>query len=403
MLAEINTTEIKIGQEFANYKALCVALGLEAKRSGNARDSQIAEIRRYIDFERLAPSHRIKITDIHSKPILTVKKSKYQQHIIPLILHHISTSRKHELTKSLNDMMMLLGMANPDFRDKYNWLNSADGEGYLVCECKIPVRVALNIFRNYRQKCKKAIESALDSLQRGGVLNWELTHIVDYEAEDKAISRRLTAEEEAVIKEIEAKALVEMGYSSKRDVLFANMMPQYFRFLCDAFSAFLADDDTIIIVRRLYNVYHITVNDTIESELNQSKANEYRLKINEDLCASQFVYCAKVVKKARDIEDSNARCQKENLAHYILCVTNKFIKTHALGTASIMEKLAAKTKSDSPQPVPKDEDYVSATISMWDDILLRPDDNKKKNCETSTFDGDPSPDFEIIDDSDLPF
>ena len=69
LILDIKNIDIKEGDVFSNYPKLCNKLGIEPVLRGCAKDSQIKEIKRYIDFERLPNSQSIIIKKVYDTPI----------------------------------------------------------------------------------------------------------------------------------------------------------------------------------------------------------------------------------------------------------------------------------------------------------------------------------------------
>ncbi len=121
----LNLENIKVGDVFANYPAICGAL-CEPEKRGSPKDRQIANWERFLKFER--QGHKFKILEIFISPIIKIdgrrkgNKSIYIKYTSSLLLNYLIDSRFIEfydsdyvIEISDNDIKIITGLCNEKY------------------------------------------------------------------------------------------------------------------------------------------------------------------------------------------------------------------------------------------------------------------------------------------------
>ena len=125
----IDTSSLKEGQIFKNYKQLCLTLG-EPCYTHFSKESQLKRWKRFFDFEQIANSYSIRIVKIYEQPLPPKKQTRYKrdkfaEKIFPLLLiwvakpKAITKHRAHNQTIILSKTSLFtnLGLVNAKFFD----------------------------------------------------------------------------------------------------------------------------------------------------------------------------------------------------------------------------------------------------------------------------------------------
>src|SRR5690606_38349554 len=100
----MNIENIKVGDIFKNYKALCEALEIKAKTSGDSKVSQLKEIERYLKYSK--QGHSFTIESVHNTPIRdSIKVGGAREHLpfsedLELLLINLLLENGNKLIKS---------------------------------------------------------------------------------------------------------------------------------------------------------------------------------------------------------------------------------------------------------------------------------------------------------------
>ena len=111
---QLDTSNIKQGMVFKNYKELCFMLGLDVK-NGKSKTIQMREIERYMDLLKTENGNSYIVLDVYDKPLPNNVKSKYTYLIQDILLSYLAKENEHVVYVNKNDLIKILGLAN----DKY--------------------------------------------------------------------------------------------------------------------------------------------------------------------------------------------------------------------------------------------------------------------------------------------
>lgn len=211
---QLDTSNIKQGMVFKNYKELCFMLGLDVK-NGKSKTIQMREIERYMDLLKTENGNSYIVLDVYDKPLPNNVKSKYTYLIQDILLSYLAKENEHVVYINKNDLIKILGLANDKYieykKDKGKLLNIADeyniSEFYKRCDAKI-----LSI-----------LESALKSLQKRVLLDYSDAYKIYYLNIHGGYDYKIAdLEEHRYILDVKKRVLEEMGLKSEYQVYLNN-------------------------------------------------------------------------------------------------------------------------------------------------------------------------------------
>ncbi len=225
----MNLNNLKIGQVFKNYKELCNYLNQPILTS-NSKKAQIKEWLRY--FAYVKNGQRIKITKINNPPLnkydgrINNGRSLYQKLITDIFLDHIEsiickdnveTNEELELNLTLNQTIILCGMANQRYMD-VKLLRELKSMGY----DKYSIN---NFLSRTKSKFIKVIENALLTMQKKGIISFEKCYMIikanrTYKADICDVNK---------IIDIESEVLEDMDFQNLADVFSVFKSRQYYK------------------------------------------------------------------------------------------------------------------------------------------------------------------------------
>lgn len=221
--------DLNVGQSFKNYKELCNYLNQPVLTS-NSKKAQIKEWKRY--FAYVKDGQRITITKINNPPLnkydgrINNGRGFYQKLITDIFLDHIKSiiykdnieiNAKLELNLTLNQTIILCGMANQKYFDA-KFLRELKNMGY----DKYSIN---NFLSRTKSKFIKVIENALFAMQKKGIISFEKCYMIvkankTYKAGICDVNK---------IIDIENEVLEEMGFKSLSNVFSAFKSRQYYK------------------------------------------------------------------------------------------------------------------------------------------------------------------------------
>lgn len=313
---EIDTSNIKIGDEFKNYKELCKALNIKPLK-GNSRTKQEIRIQKYIDYEKAKYSQRIIILDIYENPIEeTHRNARYVNEVKALIMcelfhclpnNHNSINGTIVYKTTYSKLIKRLGLVNKYF---FNFdiplYTYAMNDEPTLFDYNSDKAVNHNSFiYNYRlffdtvlDKQKGIIKSALKSLRAEGLLKFHGNYmIITYNQSGQRNDIVATDEDEGYIAEAEKYAANQLGYRNGNIIKIARRhFPKEFNRIFK---------NKIFTEKGWYDVYYrITINitynnltscisdytnlklDKSANDLQAEEINSLKTKINNNICTS---------------------------------------------------------------------------------------------------------------------
>lgn len=225
----MDINNLKVGEEFKNYKALCECINVAVKKGGRNVQQQKQKLKRYFDW--ITEGRKIIITEIYSDPKPDNRKGncgksegsrgnnniygKYIDNI--LIDYFIEHLKKYEgLNISLTNIKIaeLSGLINLN----YSIVNKDKDKFYkylLDSTTSVTKTVIKDVFRTIQGIFKPTILSSLSRLEKQGYIEFYIGYLLIEKIEDKddikEVDRYADDEESKVIKKIEDKVLKEMG------------------------------------------------------------------------------------------------------------------------------------------------------------------------------------------------
>ncbi|WP_144510011.1 hypothetical protein [Bacillus sp. FJAT-22090] len=120
----MNIENIKVGDIYKNYKALCEALEIKAKTSGDSKVSQLKEIERFVEYSK--KGHSFVIEKLHINPIKeSVKVGGSRDHLpfsneLEMLLIDLLLSNGNKMIKSNSSLLRDLCMINSNYYEYFS-------------------------------------------------------------------------------------------------------------------------------------------------------------------------------------------------------------------------------------------------------------------------------------------
>jgi hypothetical protein len=281
----LKVVNLKVGQTFKNYIALCTELEMEIKKSTNSKNAQYKELARYCNFSKVG--HQITINEVFDKqkPKIDNRKnnnSVYRELIEFLVCDYLA-QYEGSICPSRNELMLRIGMINVNYG--FCGQNVAKLSAYLENTKKRTVdeKLIYDFYNKFNGNYKGIIESALDSLMDKRVIRYKQVRKVHLNNE--YLNRVADPEEEYIIDDTEKEVLNKLGYES---MFLVRQSKDWLKFK-NKVSNLLAERTNI---KYYYNAYYIRVSDKyIEDErdkllellLDDSRREQMKSELNETI------------------------------------------------------------------------------------------------------------------------
>lgn len=306
-----NYKNLIVGQEFKNYKELCIFLNEDENLLGNSKKSQEKEFRRYFDFEKIGNSRRIRIKNVYGAPLNKENNYKggnnsvkYIDVLESLILDMLSRRKADYAFISINNILNTLKMVNEEYIANKYTINK------LSKKLDIPVEEIRDFYTTSDSVLKSNVETALKRLSNKSLVIWNHTTciaIVNTEVEfrenfeiamykketidefgdttiefnssevkHRTIHRKATKDEKTLIITLEKDTLLEMGCATKHQAFREGKRDEFYKKV----NKKLFEKTNIYMY---YTAYEINFNsEYIEDELEKNlfKMNDYTLHLN---------------------------------------------------------------------------------------------------------------------------
>lgn len=217
--------QLKVGQEFKSYRAVCEILG-EKQKGGTSKNAQLKEWSRY--FNHRKDGNKWVITEIYGNPLdkydarsLLSGGSDYTEDLQTLILMLIElTGNENNLVITRNNLIMQLGLVNSNYKV---------GKHYpLGIERLLNVEpeVVLDFFTSTDRNLKRIIESALNKLDKKSLIRWRGARVLKFIGEEE--TRTATKKEDEYILESERTIMEKLGCANEGEVFARGLSQTYY-------------------------------------------------------------------------------------------------------------------------------------------------------------------------------
>lgn len=214
----MNIKNLKTGQTFKNYKALCAELEMEAQ-SGTSKKAQFKELERFCSYNKIG--HKIYIEEVYDTPIPKVENrgksagsrnnnSIYGDMIQLLILDLLAQCKGGHVSISRSKLMLTISMINQNY--------GACGElvQKLAEYTDIEEAIIYDFYNTSNSNFKKIVERALNNLMDKRIIWFDRVTKI---AEKYTRTHRLaTDDEKEIIVKCEKKILDKLGYKQVSQV-----------------------------------------------------------------------------------------------------------------------------------------------------------------------------------------
>lgn len=215
---------ISVGMVIKNYKELCNLLNIPILSGGNMKQSQIKQLKCYMDFDK--SGQKFIVTDIFDTPLTVNDQRKlgnnsiYVKYIEVILLQYLS--KQNGFTSTLNkvDWWKLLGFIN----DKYK--NIPDKDLELLDPTVTPFEIKM-FYQRCNTKLERILFSALNNLKNRKLIMYELQTVITYKnnkngeansfiADDDDKKRILEVERFVLKKELKLDNMFQVYWSNKQ-------------------------------------------------------------------------------------------------------------------------------------------------------------------------------------------
>ena len=228
----MRTENIKVGDVYKNYPALCEALGIEAKR-GDSKKKQLREIEEVLKYKRIGNSFVIeevyekRHVSIHTSTKSNKSKRKkrkrplyyhFSNYVQPLLLHYLYYSTEE---KVMNVSMLTLFKTLGLLGQSYDFYENAKDFRLENTDISISeIRLLKN--RAYK-KCYSIIMYSLTRLKNQNLIRYEIIDKLTVDGNE----RFATTEESCIITQERQKLFRELKCKDISAVYIKGLMKKY--------------------------------------------------------------------------------------------------------------------------------------------------------------------------------
>lgn len=341
-IEDLNLDNIKVGDTFIGQTALCKALGIEPKKSGNSKKAQEEQLKQYIRFEKVSQK-KIVILEIYSTP--KIKKddrtngnnSIYREDFLVILAKMLlkMDSSNEEILFSRGKLAEKLCLVNSNYR------KGRINVELLSKKFKIPVENILDFYMINNTKIAKNIDSALLYYENSNYFSI-LREIAVCTKHNK--HRMATQEERDLIELCKRKILEEMKFKSIEQVYYKNM---WYIFNDKVIKEVQKYNDNIKYYYRAYKFFYINrvelqkVYDDMKSR--KTTVTNTRHTVNENFKDST-IKSAKNRQNNANKKLSEGPNPKYRLEKYLLLTCSDFEKHNAKLVRNLISYKAGKIK-----------------------------------------------------------
>jgi hypothetical protein len=335
----VNIDNIKVGQIFKNYKAICEVLGVNAK-TGKSKQLQLKDWERYFKYSK--DGYNFIITEIHEAPTEKVdlrregNNTLYHAHKMDdTLLYILSKQNDGELFLTINRLLLEMNMVNSNFsfgsRYKEKVSNYLNIEESFIEE----------FFNSSKRTLKSNIESMLDRLESKSLIYWYKVKTVcvasshsnineigdvkvdtnitydEYDNEVITLSTKTTEvldyrvatdEEIEMILEVEDEVMTELKCKNKQEIVVKGKWDEFMRKTNQ-----LLQDKANILFR--YDSYKII--------RNKSKINKEAEKVEDSLLDIDLALAFNILTLNKDVQEQLLTNREKRHFKAIVSTDNK--------------------------------------------------------------------------------
>lgn len=280
----MNTSILKEGQIYKNFKLLCEALGIIPKQ-GKAKVYQVKDIERYCAMSK--SGHSIKIDTVYEVPLPKVdgrgKDTIYGDIIQLVFTDYFINSGQSNLILTRNNILEGTNVFNKNY-------NYASRRVHQLSNYTSISKDAINDFYSVSKgSFKYMVESTLNALRQKSLIMYNKITMI---ADRKYNHSIATPSERALILEKEKIVIQNMGYKGVHQVIVNDRWEEYRKNVVDL----LGDFD----IKYYYTAYDIVVNEKfIESDHNDMLLEvSDKIKNEERSTEANRLICARLLDNA---------------------------------------------------------------------------------------------------------
>lgn len=270
----VNTSNLSVGQEVKNYKALCLLLG-ESPTDGRTKQHQLKEWKRFFDWEK--QGQKFIITDVYSKPLpkaIREGTTVYAKLIETLLVAHLSKQENYTYTATESQIFETLCMVNSNYKkirdpNLYTALTSTKSSSPVL-----PINY-IDFNQRSHKRLKEILHSALNSMVSRRLLEYTketVIVIIHPDLDGTPIYENIVANSDEIkeILRIERQVMNEMGVDNIFQLYAQNKMQTYNQKVDSKLKEEFNWDH---VYRRLKLVYNQS---SLEGALEQTKKNLFK-------------------------------------------------------------------------------------------------------------------------------
>lgn len=220
----IDTSKLSVGDVIKNYIELCDLLG-EKQLKGNSKKYQLKNWQRFFLFEKIKGKQSFLILDIYDEPLEKSDERKkgnnsiYSKYIETILVNYLSNVDDNTKTFTRRNWWELLGMVNR----KYGKLTNTQIKN-------IDSSITDFEINHFYQRCNRKLDTilttALNSLRRRRLIEWEYQTVVVY-GPDQKHALATDTEVENILK-TEKRFLNEVyGYDDMHQIYLYNRQKEF--------------------------------------------------------------------------------------------------------------------------------------------------------------------------------
>ena len=266
ILKEIDISNLSVGLEVKNYRAMCELLG-ESVKTGNAKKSQMKTWERYFRYEKVKGSQKMIIKEIFEQPKEKVDKRTdgiYVKSIEIILLHELAKRKDYTATFTKNALWHRLGMVN----DNYKKISNADLKTLDDCITDFEIN---HFYQRADSRLTGILKTALDSMQK----RWVIEYTSQYRIVDCNGNRRV-AEDIDILNIITLKKKVAhmLGCNDEREIFLKMKTAEFYKILNHYYAHYFNWKYVYREYKLIFNV-HIVRDEIpkVEMELQQELLN----------------------------------------------------------------------------------------------------------------------------------
>lgn len=282
----MDTSKLSEGIVVKNYKEMCNLLG-EDITDGNSKKAQLKKWERYFDYGR--KGQKIIVEKIYDVPFpeSANENSIYVKTIEMLLMYELGGKEGYCCNYTKTNLFKLLGMINRNYIENKKFIKSEELKKYNKWEID-------HFYGRTAQKLSNVLFSALNSMKKRCLIEYEEQNIIIEFVDGKEIHRVATPSETSCILQAKTQVLSMMGYS-KVPFVRAN---EFYDKVNKKLNEVYGWDRIYKEYRIIYNKEYMNPNiDVIQKEI-QEEIRSKKIKLNFDIIKA-------IKKQARKLYEKN--------------------------------------------------------------------------------------------------